>query len=91
MWLRASVVLVVCVLLFAVGQFTSSIRVLSILPGPTQSDQEYVTLTGRDPITVVFENAVIALGSDYGEEIPVELIPFSLSGDAARVPGRIRW
>jgi hypothetical protein len=36
--------------------------------------------TGRDPITVTFNRAVIALGSDWGDvELPADKLPFLIT------------
>lgn len=65
------------------------ILVQSILPGPTSASQTVVELQGRDAITVVYNAAVIALGSDFAAEIPSNLTPFVLNG--TNVPGKMRW
>lgn len=65
------------------------VRVQALLPAPLASTSPAVALSGRDAITVVFERAVIALGADFGERIPPELVPLELQG--ANVPGKTRW
>eukprot|EP01044_Picomonas_judraskeda_P019670 COSAG03_NODE_4194_length_1645_cov_1.966365_2_plen_112_part_01 len=56
------------------------------------------TLSGRDALTVTFNRAVIALGSDFGDEaLPADKVPFSCvlsqPGGGATPPmeGRWRW
>jgi hypothetical protein len=48
------------------------------------------TLSGRDAITVTFSRAVIALGSDFANELPSDKLPF-LFGGTITVPGKFRW
>lgn len=47
-------------------------------------------LSGRMAITVTFNHAIIALGSDYGarDAMPAAMLPFTLK---PAVPGRTRW
>jgi hypothetical protein len=40
---------------------------------------------------VVFNRAVIALGSDWGKELTGALSPFEFTGLRAPVPGKLRW
>jgi len=76
-------------LLLVARSAAEAIMVQTILPAPTSSGQSAVTLQGRDAVTVIFNASVIALGQDYGAEIPTALVPFALRG--ASVPGNIRW
>jgi len=48
-----------------------------------------VTLSGRDAITVIFDHPAIALGQDWGSELPSDVVPFQLSGTT--IPGTIRY
>lgn len=57
-----------------------TLKPLVVLPNSGQ------TLTGRDAITVVFNSAVIALGSDWNNN---QQSPLHFEG--ATVPGKIRW
>ena len=51
-----------------------SLDVISFTPAGKSS------LRGRDGITITFNRAVIALGSDFGtEDLPASLIPFHIT------------
>lgn len=71
------------------GADAGPIVVQALLPGPTSASSGPVPLRNRDAITAVFSSAVIALGADWGTELPAHLIPFSFEG--AQVPGKMRW
>lgn len=72
-----------------------TLRVLAVTPSTSSaavnaaSEAAPPVLSGREAITVTFDHAIIALGSDFGPgEIPAGLTPFAL---VPAVAGRLRW
>eukprot|EP00897_Mesotaenium_endlicherianum_P001797 jgi/Mesen1/1645/ME000135S00645 len=67
------------------------LKVVSLSPSTRESSngKNAIQIYGRTSIVVVYNRAVIPLGSDYGEEeLPAELTPFTLS---VPIPGKQRW
>eukprot|EP00741_Cyanophora_paradoxa_P018347 tig00000204_g17715.t2 len=73
------------------------LKILSITPhtgsAMKHDDKTPVPISQRSAITVVFNRAVIALGSDFDKEGSAkERVPFTLHTDAGvEVPGKLRW
>lgn len=66
----------------------SDISVVTVLP-----NGDNPVLSNRESITVFFSKPVIALGSDFGSEIPDNLQPITLDWPAnvEPIPGQTRW
>eukprot|EP00899_Mesostigma_viride_P016305 jgi/Mesvir1/24676/Mv21969-RA.2 len=68
-----------------------SLKVLTTTP--LLQGATYLSVAGETPITVVFNRAVIRLGSDYGNDVDLDAVPTAQRPFAFNPPvkGRFRW
>eukprot|EP00899_Mesostigma_viride_P016306 jgi/Mesvir1/24677/Mv25138-RA.1 len=69
-----------------------ALRVLTTTPLVDRDDPS-LSVSGDTPITVVFNRAVIRLGSDYGNDVDLDAVPTAQRPFAFNPPvkGRFRW